>query len=360
MPKYTPLHETHLSQGAAMVDFAGWHMPLHYGSQLQEHIQVRTGAGMFDVSHMTVVDLEGERTAAFLQYLLTNDVARLKQQGKAMYSCMLNEQGGVLDDLIVYYLSDSHYRLVVNSATRDKDLDWLGMYTEEFSVRLTEQDQLAMIAVQGPQAIASSLSVLPEQCRVVASDLPRFCAIQYEQWFIARTGYTGEDGFEIMIPAKQAADVWSALQAAGVSPAGLGARDTLRLEAGMSLYGNDMDEKTTPLESGLGWTVAWEPPGRNFIGREALERNRAQGVTAKQVGLLLEGRGVLRAHQKVLTEAGEGVITSGTFSPTLQRSIALARVPVDSGVECEVEIRGKPVPAKVVKYPFVRNGKSLI
>jgi aminomethyltransferase len=357
--KQTVLFETHKAMGGKMVPFGGWEMPLHYGSQLEEHHQVRRDAGMFDVSHMTVVDLKGKGVNPFLRRLLANDVDKLKVSGKALYTCMLNERGGVVDDLIVYFLSDSWYRLVVNAGTTDKDLAWLQKQSAGFDLSITPRRDLAMIAVQGPSARDKVLPLLSEVLRQAGAELKPFNAAADGEWFLARTGYTGEEGFEIMLPADQAADFWQRLKGVGVAPCGLGARDTLRLEAGMNLYGSDMDEETSPLESGLGWTVAWEPADRDFVGRAALEAQRNDPERKRFVGLVLTGRGVLRNHLKLF--AGDrpiGEITSGGFAPTLERSIAFARVEPDIGETCEVEIRGKRVAAQVVKPPFVRNGKS--
>lgn len=360
MPRHTPLYPQHLTARARMVDFAGWEMPIHYGSQLEEHQQVRRDAGVFDVSHMVVLDLTGPAVSDFLRYLLANDVARLTgQPGKALYSCMLNARGGVIDDLIVYFLAGERFRMVVNAATRDKDLAWIARQAAAFEVGIRERDDLAMIAVQGPHARDKARAALGETLEP-AMVLRPFFASECGELFVARTGYTGEDGFEIMLPAGQAGEAWDALLAAGVAPIGLGARDTLRLEAGMNLYGQDMDEDTSPLESGLAWTVAFEPAGRDFIGRAALEAQRQAGPARRLVGLLLAERGMLRARQKVITPAGPGEITSGSFSPSLGQAIALARVPVGDFDACEVEIRGKRLPARVVKYPFVRHGKPCI
>ncbi len=359
MGQRTPLYDQHLAMGAKMVDFSGWDMPIHYGSQLQEHHQVRRDAGMFDVSHMTVLDLQGDTVRPFLSYLLANDVARLTNSGDALYSCMLNEDGGVIDDLIVYYMREDWFRMVVNAATRDKDLAWIYAHAEQFQVSTMERVDLAMIAVQGPNAQTRLRAVLGDNAAGVDTLKP-FSAGEFAGLFIARTGYTGEDGFEIMLPNDEATTLWQNLHRQGVAPIGLGARDTLRLEAGMNLYGTDLDETTSPLESGLEWTVAWEPAERDFIGRMALERQRREGVSRKFVGLLLEERGVLRNHQRVIVDGIEGEITSGSFSPTLGRAIALARVPVDAGSRCEVEIRGKRIPLREVKPPFVRNGKSCL
>lgn len=361
MDKKTVLHQTHQDMGARLVPFGGWDMPLHYGSQLDEHHQVRRDAGMFDVSHMTVVDLQGSDARAYLRRLLANDVDRLKVSGKALYSCMLNEQGGVIDDLIVYYLTDDWYRMVVNAGTTEKDLAWLEKQQGEFNLSITPRRDLAMIAVQGPNARAKALPLLSSALQKSGAELKPFNAVADGDWFLARTGYTGEDGFEIMLPAADAPDFWRSLADAGVAPCGLGARDTLRLEAGMNLYGSDMDEETTPLEAGLTWTVAWEPEDRQFIGRDSLQEQRTDAEKKRFVGLLLTGRGVLRNHLKLFSgEVEIGEITSGGFSPTLQRSIALARVSPAIGETCEVEIRGKRVAAQVVKPPFVRNGKACI
>lgn len=362
MTQRTPLYEQHLQAGGRMVEFAGWELPIHYGSQIEEHHRVRRAAGMFDVSHMTIIDLKGERVVDFLRHLLANDVARISgQPGKALYSCMLNEEGGVIDDLIVYHLRTDWFRLVVNAATRDKDLAWIERQASDYGVEIHERPQLAMIAVQGPRARDKALVAMPAEVAQAAAGLKRFFGAAADGWFVGRTGYTGEDGFEIMLPTAEAGRFWDALLAEGVQPAGLGARDTLRLEAGMSLYGTDMDERISPLQCGLGWTVAWQPAERDFIGRAALEEQKAAGIDVKMVGLVLEGRGVLRSHQKVIANgAGEGEVTSGSFSPTLEQSIALARVPSATGDRVEVEIRKKRVPARVVMYPFVREGQSCL
>jgi aminomethyltransferase len=361
MAKRTPLYARHAALGAKLVDFGGWDMPLHYGSQLDEHHQVRRAAGMFDVSHMTIVDFaEPAPTRALLRRLLANDVARL-YPGKALYTCMLNEAGGVIDDLIVYDRGEASYRLVLNAATHDKDLAWIAPIAKRFGAAWRERDDLAMLAAQGPLALARLEAVLCADIVAAIHALKPFHALEVEGLFIARTGYTGEDGVEILPPAAAAPELWDRMLAAGVAPCGLGARDTLRLEAGMSLYGNDMDETTTPLVSGLAWTVAWEPAARDFIGRAALERQRAAGVPQTFVGLVLEERGVLRGHQRVYAGDREiGQITSGTFSPTLSRAIALARVEAGVGERCQVDIRGKRLPARMVKPPFVRHGRALI
>lgn len=355
MPQRTPLYAAHVTAAARMVDFGGWEMPINYGSQIEEHHTVRQGAGMFDVSHMTVIDFNGPQARHFLSYLLANDVAKLKTPGRALYSCMLNEQGGILDDLITYYLGESCFRVVVNAATRDKDMAWIKLQQQTFDVEVRERPELAMIAVQGPLARKVVLAQLPEAHASSAAELRAFCAGQFGEWFIARTGYTGEDGFEISLPAESAITFWNRCLDAGAKPSGLGARDTLRLEAGMNLYTQDMDEGVTPLESGLAWTVAMHDE-RAFIGREALLQQKTQGIERKLVGLVLQGRGVLRSGQRIVTAAGEGVITSGSFSPSMQKAIAFARVPQGATQSCQVDMRGKLLDCSIVKPPFVRNG----
>ncbi|MEY3200648.1 MAG: Aminomethyltransferase of Glycine cleavage system [Pseudomonadota bacterium] len=355
--KTTPLHATHRALGARMVDFAGWDMPVNYGSQIEEHHTVRQAAGMFDVSHMLCVDITGPDAQAFLLKLLANNITKLTTPGRALYSCMLREDGGVIDDLIAYFWQPTDYRLVVNAGTAEKDIAWMRERSQGFTVTLTPRRDLSMIAVQGPKARECVWQALPNT-QAATENLKPFAAARMGEMTLARTGYTGEDGFEIMLPGEEAAKTWEALLAAGVKPAGLGARDTLRLEAGMNLYGQDMDETITPLESGLAWTVDLKAE-RDFIGKLAL---LSQDVKQRVVGLLLQDRGVLRGHQKVITAYGEGEITSGTFSPTLEKSIALARVPlaVAPGQTVEVEIRDKRLKALVVAPPFARNGKPLI
>lgn len=361
MGQQTPFFECHNSAGAKIVDFGGWDMPLHYGSQMDEHHAVRQDAGMFDVSHMTTVDVVGDDAKPYLQKLLANDVAKLTVSGKALYSGMLNENGGVIDDLIVYYIDDTTYRVVVNASTRDKDLAWMAKQAESFAVSVEENNNFAMLAVQGPNAIEKTNSVLSAAQQQAVAGLGVFVAADSEGYFIARTGYTGEDGYEIMVPASEAATFWDKLIEAGVKPCGLGARDTLRLEAGMNLYGNDMDETISPLEANMGWTIAWQPEERDFIGKSALQAQKLAGVKNKLVGLVLEGKGVIRAHMKVVVEGiGDGETTSGTMSPTLKKSIGMARVPKATGDSVMLEIRGKLIPAKVVKPCFVRKGEPLV
>ena len=364
MTRKTPLNDAHRALGAKMVDFGGWDMPLNYGSQIEEHHQVRRDAGMFDVSHMTVVDLHGAKVRDFLRRLVANSVDKLKKPGKALYTCMLDEQGGVIDDLIIYYLADDWFRIVVNAATRDKDMAWINRQAGAFGVEVRERTDLAMIAVQGPNARDKVIGLLAEDDRARVGKLGKFSALDAKAdngapLFIARTGYTGEDGFEIVLPQEHAVALWDALLAAGVKPAGLGARDTLRLEAGLNLYGQDMDETVSPWEAALGWTVALDE-GRDFIGREVLESQKAAGTARRMIGLVMDEKGVLRHGQKVLTANGDGEILSGTFSPTLGKAIAFARVPAGDAVDdagVRVDIRGREVPVRVIAFPFVRDGK---
>ena len=355
MTQHTPLHQAHIDAGARMTDFGGWDMPINYGSQIEEHHQVRQHAGMFDVSHMTVVDINGAQSRQYLSYLLANDVARLKTPGKAFYSCMLNEHGGIVDDLITYYLGEDFFRVVVNAATHDKDMAWIRSQAQAFDVEVTERGELAMIAVQGPAARKAVYSLLHEQEVTVAAALKPFSAAQLGELFVARTGYTGEDGFELSLPADSAGELWRQLLGVGVVPCGLGARDTLRLEAGMNLYGQDMDETVTPFESGLDWTVVLKDE-RAFIGKQALLEQKANGVKNKLTGLVLTGRGVLRHGQRITTNHGEGLITSGSFSPTLQRAIAFARLPYEASGNCQVDMRGRLLDCNIVQPPFARNG----
>jgi aminomethyltransferase len=341
-----------------MVDFYGWEMPIHYGSQIEEHHVVRQDAGMFDVSHMTIVDVQGSDAKAFLRYLLANDVAKLKVPGKALYTAMLTDDAGVVDDLIVYHFDEQNYRLVVNSATREKDLAWISGKSDGFAVTLTERPEYAMIAVQGPKAKEKVATLLSDADNQLTVGMKPFFGVQAGKLFIATTGYTGEEGYEIIMAQQDAAEFWQQLLDAGVKPCGLGARDTLRLEARLNLYGQDMDETVSPLAANMAWTIAWKPPERDFVGRDALTEQKANG-TDKLVGLVMKEKGVLRAGQKVIVEGGEGVITSGSFSPTLGHSIALARVPVSAADTAKVEIRKKTLIVDIIKPCFVRQGEKV-
>ena len=353
----TSLYENHLQQKAKMVDFAGWDMPIQYSSVIEEHQAVRNHAGMFDVSHMLSVDIVGKDAKKYIAYLLANDINKVKK-GKAFYSCMLNEAAGIVDDLITYYLDDETIRIVVNAGNRQSDVQWMKAQAKGYEVAITPREDLSIIAIQGPQARAIVNEVLADKYTQEVKTLKPFSMVNVGQWMIARTGYTGEDGYEISLPNTQAQAFWDALLAKEVKPCGLAARDTLRLEAGMNLYGQDMNCDTTPIESALMWTVKLSDE-REFVGKAALSSKKAQ-INEQLAGLVLLDRGVLRHGQKVIVSDSEqtGVVTSGTFSPTLGESIALARVP-KGAQEISVEIRGKEVPAKIVKFPFVRNGKKI-
>jgi aminomethyltransferase len=360
MLKKTALNDEHTQLGARLVDFAGWEMPIQYQSQLDEHHAVRNGAGMFDVAHMSAVDLRGPGTREFLRKLLANDVAKLALPGKALYSCMLREDAGIIDDLIAYFLTEDWFRLVVNAGTTEKDLAWIRKHAAAYGITVQHRSDLGILAVQGPQARDKVAPHLPSGLLAEAMQLGVFQAAHTGDCFVGRTGYTGEDGFELILPHAELVLLWQKLLHDGVKPCGLGARDTLRLEAGMNLYGQDMDESVHPLESGLGWTIAWEPQDRDFIGRAALTQFRGNSAR-KFVALVLEGRGVVRAHMKVRFANGAlGETTSGGFAPTMKNSIAFARVAAKAADACEVEIRGQWVAAKLVKPPFVRNGKILV
>lgn len=375
-PKRTPLYQSHVASDGKLVDFSGWELPIHYGSQIEEHEAVRTDAGMFDVSHMVVVDIKGTDAKAWLQKLLANDVAKLKTAGKALYSGMLNEQGGIIDDLIVYLMNEAEteYRIVSNAATRDKDLAQFNKVAEGFDITITERPELAMIAVQGPKAVEKLAKAKPGWSETLSGLKPFVGAdlsdIEGTDWFVARTGYTGEDGVEVIMHGDDAPAFFDLLKANGIKPAGLGARDTLRMEAGMNLYGHDMDDNVSPYECNMGWTLALKDE-REFVGRDALVSKRQQAkddnTAMKQVGLLLTTRGVLREGMTVTINQGTdneqtGIITSGTFSPSLKNSIAIARVPASLSDEDSVQVdlrgKGKFVDVRVVKLPFVRNGKQ--
>ena len=353
----TPLVDEHVAAGGKMVDFAGWLMPLHYGSQIEEHKQVRRDAGMFDVSHMTVIDFEGHGATDFLRYMVANDVAKLGSPGRALYGALLNEAAGVVDDLIVYR-RESGYRLVVNAGTRRKVLDWLtSAHAGREDVAFKERDDLAILAVQGPQSIEKCVQALPRTA--VAQKLKPFWMCEDGEWMIARTGYTGEDGFEIILPNADLVDTFRALLAADVAPIGLGARDTLRLEAGLNLYGHDMNDEVNPLAANMGWTIAWEPQERDFIGRSALADIKRQGQHEHLLGVVLTERGMLREGQEITTNAGVGVLTSAVFSPTLGYSIGFARVPSGAAGSASVTIRKKRFDVELVMPPFVRKGEQV-
>lgn len=359
MAQKTALYDLHCQLGAQMIDFGGWQMPLHYGSQIAEHQAVRQRAGLFDVSHMGIVDVQGADATAFLRYALANDIKKLDKNGKALYTCLLNPRGGIIDDLIVYRLEEESYRLIINASRRTADMQWLRQLSAAYHLHLQECSHLAMIAVQGPQALPKLSAVLGSVLVQQVSALRPFHCLKHGDWQISRTGYTGEDGVEVILPAAAAAQFWQKLVAEGVQPCGLGARDTLRLEAGLNLYGADMDETTTPAESNLDWTVAWLDSKRNFVGREALAKQKQQGVPRQLVGLIMADAGVLRNHQRVwINEEDVGEITSGSFSPTLGHAIAMARIPSGTAKTAMIERRGTMLPVQIIKLPFLKSRKK--
>jgi aminomethyltransferase len=359
----TPLYDLAVEGKARLTPFAGWEMPVQYGGLKQEHEAVRSSVGMFDISHMGKFALQGKQLLKQLQYLVPSDLERL-QPGQAQYTVLLNPQAGIIDDIIVYYQGtrergEERAILIVNAATIDKDRAWLSSQLDLTSLQFKDlSEEKVLIAIQGPQALPSLQPLVEEDL----SQLPAFghleATILGEPAFLARTGYTGEDGFEVMLAAPAGKKLWRSLLEAGVTPCGLGARDTLRLEAAMGLYGQDMDETTTPLEAGLGWLVHLDSKG-DFIGRSRLEEQKAQGVQRRLVGLRMEGRHIARHGYPVLM-AGEvvGEVTSGTLAPTLNQAIALAYVPISLsriGQKLDVEIRGKFYATTVVKKPFYRS-----
>lgn len=359
MEKSTPLYQKHFELGAMMVPFAGWQMPLHYGSQFQEHHAVRTDAGVFDVSHMLAIDIQGHQAAPFLRYLLANDVIKLNADGKALYTCMLNDQAGIIDDLIVYRLSENTYRCVVNAGTAEKDSAWMQKQSKAYDVTLTPRHDLSLLAVQGPKSFEKLQPVLPDLIQRLEA-LSAFRVLTDKDWVIAKTGYTGETGVEIMLPSDEVVSLWENLLKQGIKPIGLAARDSLRLEAGLNLYGMDMDESVSPDESNLSWTVDTKDPTREFVGKEALMTKRHLGLTHQLLGVVLQEKGVCRPHMAVRVKNNQakwvqGTLTSGSFSPTLNCGIGLARIPVGTFIEAEVEIRGKHLGAKLITPPFYRR-----
>lgn len=356
--KHTALHPQHVNAKAKLVDFSGWSMPMQYQSQLQEHRAVRNHAGIFDVSHMACVTITGKDTIAFLRYLVANDIQGI-QPGKAMYTCMLNSEGGIIDDLIVYFFNDQDCRCIINAGCTDKDWAWMQQVANNFDVTLNRPNDLCIIAIQGPKAIELGRSCLPTAAAHALDTLKPFATTLVEGGFIARTGYTGEDGFEIILPTNMATHVWQQAMTAGITPCGLGARDTLRIEAGLNLYGQDMDENTSPYEAALSWTVSLHDTERSFIGKDALIQRVNQGVTHQLVGVAMTLPGVLR-NQQIITLNNEttGIITSGTFSPILNHAIGFARVSLDSPTQGTVINRKKPCQVYLTKMAFVRKGQA--
>ena len=354
--KRTPLHDRHAAAGAKLVPFAGWEMPVTYEGILEEHSAVRTHAGMFDVSHMGEVEVEGPGALVFLQRVLSNDVAAIAL-GAAQYSCLCNEEGGVLDDLFTYRLGGDRYLIVTNSANHDADLAWLGRWSRGFDVTVRDvADRYAMLAVQGPHArgiVSRALGLeSPPRMRVATARIGNRPAL------VCGTGYTGEDGVELLIDPEVATPIWAELLDAGVVPCGLGARDTLRLEVCFHLHGNDLSPERNPIEAGLGWCCKEET---GFIGAEAIGRARTEGTAEKLAPFKIEGAGIARQGNPVLA-GGEpsGVVTSGTFSPSLEIGIGMAYVRADLAepeTEVEIDVRGKLRPARIASKPLYRKAR---
>jgi aminomethyltransferase len=359
----TPLYQMGVELKARFTSFGGWEMPIQYSSISQEHHAVRNTAGMFDISHMGKFTLQGKNLISQLEYLVPSDLSRL-QPGQAQYTVLLNPQGGIIDDIIIYYQStDSNDTqklvIIVNASTTDKDKTWILAHLDPDVVQFQDlsQDKI-LIAVQGPTATNHLQSLVTSDLSPIKAFGHLETTIFGKHAFLARTGYTGEDGFEVMVDSSVGIDLWQALYNFGVVPCGLGCRDTLRLEAAMALYGQDIDDSTTPLEAGLGWLVHLDTKG-DFIGREVLTQQKAQGVPRKLVGLQTQGRNIARHGYPVLSsDQVVGEVTSGTLSPTLGYPIALAYVPTQLATlkqQLDVEIRGKAYPAIVVKRPFYRS-----
>ena len=350
----TTLFEQHKNLGAKIVDFGGWSMPINYGSQINEHKVVRSDVGIFDVSHMSIFDLSGSEQAKFLKYLLPNDVDKIKNSGRALYSPLLNNDGGVLDDLIVYNLG-THYRIISNCATRSQNHDWFVKQSESYDVKIKLMNDLSIIAIQGP----NSINLLD---KIGIHDLDRMSDFDvkiYNSSMIAKTGYTGEEGFEVVIENSDVESFWLSLLEAGASAIGLGARDTLRLEAGLNLYGTDMDTNNNPYESNLAWTIDLNDKKRDFIGKRALEEINKDACKELK-GIILRDKGILRSHQLIEHKAGNGEILSGTYSPSFGFSIAFARLDKGHDGEGKVKIRNNEFKVEIVSPPFMRKGKMLI
>ena len=355
--KRTPLYEWHKARGARFTPFAGWEMPVQYKSIVQEHNAVRKGVGIFDISHMGQVFAEGPEALPFLQKLCTNDIAKCAP-GKAMYSHLCDERGGVIDDIFVYCFDSARYLIVVNASTSEKDFSWMEKHKMSGVTLAHKSSELSMIAVQGPKAVSVLSKIfkpVPERHRIAEERFGTHPA------FVCRTGYTGEDGCELIVPNEGIVELTEAVMEAGkdagIEPCGLGARDTLRLESGYLLYGNDVDEQHTPLEAGVGWVVKFDKG--DFIGRAALLRQKESGVSRKLTAFKLKERGIPRHGSKIFRDGEEiGAVTSGTFSPSLQAGIALGYVPSGAQGAFAIECLGKPVPAETVKLPFYSGSKS--
>tara|TARA_B100001758_G_scaffold207012_1_gene187933 strand:+ start:938 stop:1999 length:1062 start_codon:yes stop_codon:yes gene_type:complete len=349
----TALNKSHIELGAKMVNFSNWEMPISYTSLIKEHNAVRNAAGIFDVSHMSVFDFDGGDQVAFFEKIFANDIKKISQDNKAIYGALLNEKGRILDDLIIYHAKDK-FRLVSNCSTREQNRNWYEKHAIDFGVEVIERSDLGILAIQGPDALNKILEIKGIDARV--NDLPSFGCLFDGDKLYARTGYTGEDGLELIVPIKDINLLWEQAIEQGCVPIGLGARDTLRLEAGLNLYGNDMTINNHPYESNLGWTIDMSDENRQFIGKEALlsiDQNKSQKIT----GIILQDKGVLRSGYEIIHEQGKGVVLSGSYSPTLQSSIGLARVDRGYQKNGKVIIRNKELNIDFVSPRFLGRGK---
>ena len=349
----TPLHNAHIQLGAKMVNFSNWEMPISYSSLIKEHNAVRNAAGIFDVSHMSVFDFDGGNQIAFFKKIFANDIKKIYKDNKAIYGALLNEEGGILDDLIIYH-ANNKFRLVSNCSTREQNKQWLEKHAVEFGVKVMERSDMGILAIQGPNALKKILEIKEIDAQV--NTLQSFgCMFEGDKLY-ARTGYTGEDGLELIVPTQDINHLWDQALELGCTPIGLGARDTLRLEAGLNLYGNDMTINNHPYESNLGWTIDMSDKNREFIGKNAL-LSIDQSKSQKIVGIILQDKGVLRSGYEITHEQGKGVVLSGSYSPTLQSSIGLARVDQGYKENGKVMIRNKVLNIDFVSPRFLGQGK---
>ena len=349
----TPLNKSHIELGAKMVNFSNWEMPISYSSLIEEHNAVRNTVGIFDVSHMSVFDFDGDNQVAFFEKIFANDIKKIYKDNKAIYGALLNEEGGILDDLIIYH-ANSKFRLVSNCSTREQNRQWFEKHAVEFGVKVIERSDMGILAIQGPDALNKILEI--KEIDNQANTLQSFgCMFEGDKLY-ARTGYTGEDGLELIVPTKDINHLWDQALELGCTPIGLGARDTLRLEAGLNLYGNDMTINNHPYESNMGWTIDMSDENREFIGKDAL-LSIDQSKSQKIVGIILQDKGVLRSGYEITHEQGKGVVLSGSYSPTLQSSIGLARVDQGYKENGKVMIRNKLLNIDFVSPRFLGQGK---
>jgi aminomethyltransferase len=349
----TPLNKSHIELGAKMVNFSNWEMPISYSSLIEEHNAVRNTVGIFDVSHMSVFDFDGDNQVAFFEKIFANDIKKIYKDNKAIYGALLNEEGGILDDLIIYH-ANNKFRLVSNCSTREQNRQWFEKHAVEFGVKVMERSDMGILAIQGPDALNKILKIKEIDNQV--NTLQSFgCMFEGDKLY-ARTGYTGEDGLELIVPTKDINHLWDQALELGCTPIGLGARDTLRLEAGLNLYGNDMTINNHPYESNMGWTIDMSDESREFIGKDAL-LSIDQSKSQKIVGIILQDKGILRSGYEITHEQGKGVVLSGSYSPTLQSSIGLARVDQGYKENGKVMIRNKLLNIDFVSPRFLGQGK---